>query len=70
MESNKIRSLKVYSRYSNPSFKKSSILPEIRLKGLWLKKWGFACGTEIDVVKTEYGIIIKDKNQKAPVIVL
>lgn len=70
MESKRIRCLKVYARYNNPSFKKSSILPEIRLKGLWLKKWGFACGTEINVIKTEYGIMIRDKTKKLPVIVL
>ena len=70
MKSKKIRSLKVYSRYNNPYFKENSILPEIRLKGLWLKKWGFDCGNEIHIIKTEYGIIIRDKNQKPPTIVL
>ena len=70
MKSKKIRSLKVYARYNNPSFKESSILPEIRLKGIWLKNWGFSDGTEIYVIKTEYGIIIRDKNQKPPTIIL
>jgi len=62
------RTLKVYSRFIIPSFGKAVLLPEIRLTGNWLRKWGFECGTTINVIKTEGGIIIRSSTQSPPVI--
>lgn len=64
------RQLKVYYRYGNIPHLENSILPEIKLKGVWLKEWGFDIGTEIIVSKTQYGLTIIKKNEYPPVIKL
>jgi len=73
MENNKrdhIRTLKVYSRFIIPSFGRARILPEIRLTGKWLEKWGIKSGEEIKVIKTECGIYIRRDKIEPPQIVL
>ncbi|HRD40331.1 MAG TPA: hypothetical protein PLC65_17010 [Bacteroidia bacterium] len=65
-----IRTLKVYSRFIIPSFGRARILPEIRLTGKWLEKWGINSGEEIKVIKVEGGIYIRYGTQEPPIIEL
>ena len=65
----KIRNLKVYTRCNNPIYSKRKLLPEICLKGNWLKDWGFDCGSEIHVIRTKLGITIV-KKELLPIIVI
>lgn len=65
-----IRNLKVYTRCNNPIYSKRSLLPEICLKGNWLKGWGFDCGNEIKVIKTKFGISIVNCNGEIPFVIL
>lgn len=64
------RELKVYSKYAFQAFKSPSILPEIRLKGNWLSKWGYNCGDVISVIKVGDSILIRNGNKSLPVVVL
>lgn len=64
------RKLKVYTRCNNPIYARRSLLPEICLKGNWLKKWGFDCGDEIHVFRTKFGIIISKTQNDIKTIVL
>ncbi len=67
---NTVRSLKVYARFNDTPSKINEKIPEIRLKGNWLKKWGFDSGKNIKVLKTEYGIIISNNDAFPPIVVL
>lgn len=64
------RRLKVYYRFNNPKFSQMRLQPEIRLKGDWLKEWGFDYGKEIIVIKTKLGLSIIMSNNVNPIIVL
>lgn len=57
------RTLKVYSRFIIPTYGKAATLPEIRLMGKWLEKWGFKVGNNISVMKTQGGMLITNLNQ-------
>lgn len=61
-----IRTLKVYSRFIIPTFGRAIILPEIRLTGKWLEKWGIKSGEQIKVIKTECGIYIRSGKNAPP----
>lgn len=62
------RELKVYAKYAFSKYGKASILPEIRLKGVWVRNWGFECGNEVQIIKAGNGIIIR--NNKNPLFVI
>lgn len=64
------RTLKVYTKYAFPTFKSPSILPEIRLKGNWLSKWGYNCGDSVSVTKVGHSILIRHGNKSLPIIKL
>lgn len=64
------RELKVYTRCNNPIYARRSLLPEICLKGSWLRKWGFDCGNEIKVIKTKFGISIVNCKVEIPFVIL
>lgn len=66
----KVRTLKVYTKLIIPQFAKVSIMPEIRMTGNWLKDWGFNCGNEIKVVKTKIGLLVINKDDSVPTVVL
>lgn len=65
-----IRKLKIYTRLSNPKYSQPVLIPEILLKGNWLKKWGFECGDEIKIVKTKVGISIINSKEGIQFVVL
>jgi hypothetical protein len=64
------RELKVYTKYYQPFYKKQEIVPEIRLKGVWLSKWGYNCGDLVKITRLENSIIIQNLNSPLPVITL
>ncbi len=43
-------------------------MPEIILKGNWLKEWGFNTGNELLILKTKFGIKIINKNEVAVIV--
>ena len=69
-ETKKQRKLKVYSKYSTDFYRKVKILPEIRLKGVWLKKLGYECGDEIMIYSIESAIIIRNSKKIIHTIIL
>lgn len=62
------RELKVYTKYASSKYGKASILPEIRLKGNWLRNSGFECGAEINVLCDESWLVIRNRQNKIPTV--
>jgi hypothetical protein len=62
------RELKVYTKYVLSRCGKASILPEIRLKGHWVKEWGYNCGNIVNVLKAGDSIIIRNQNVPIPTV--
>lgn len=64
------RELKVYTKYAFSKFGEPSVLPEIRLRGQWVLKWGFNCGNRVKIFKNDDSIIIKNLVSPLPIIYL
>lgn len=69
-KTNQRRTLKVYSRLIIPPYGKAVKFPEIRLMGNWLRLWGFECGTNIIVTRTDSAIIIRRHSINTPTVQL
>lgn len=62
------RTLKVYTKINFSIYGKPSVLPEIRLKGNWLREWGFECGDNVKIVKSGHAIMILNTINPLPII--
>lgn len=62
------RELKVYTKYTTAKFRKAEIVPEIRLKGKWLKTWGYGTGDSICIKRIGDNILILNKIANVPII--
>jgi hypothetical protein len=54
------RELKVYTKYAFSRYGKATVLPEIRLKGNWVREFGFECGNTIEILKVDKNLIIRN----------
>lgn len=64
------REMKVYTKYAFSRYGNPSIQPEIRLKGNWVKQWGFNCGDSVSVFRGCGLILIRSNSYPLPKIVL
>ena len=61
------RTLTIHKRLINYYLpNRTLIVPEIRLKGSWLEKWGFNCGDKITATKVDNEFILIKKKGYIP----
>lgn len=53
----KLRTLKVYETFQ-PRFRRNIAIPEIQLKGKWLRELGFEIGDQIEIKQQKNKLII------------
>jgi len=61
---NKLRILKIYSKFRYRRWGNNYTVPEIRLEGQWLEQLGFEQGNEVQIEQKNNKLIITVKKEK------